>query len=619
MSLVKVRDPRVEINAERTKVVYECSREAQRLFVSSTNPSSSAILFNIRPPQGVIIDRTMEIDLQLTLTFTGTCSAGGKLINIGTSSAGGDSIRFLPFTQICTSATATINNSSVNFVPYQCNGLYRCISDADLNSFFSLTGSMPDQYQQYFDATTLGVNRNPMISYGVNSYMQTRASLYYNVVSNAVDATSAVVQVEISEPIMIPPFLYGKNGQMRCGLANIQTLDINFVLGNLQRFWSHCNVSGAVTSTISAVSAVVNKANMLLTYISPYQDNRVEMDKHYLYQNYRVVPYKSTNQATSLAAGSSATLALGAQTYGSIPSKLFIFVEVIDANKSLTTADAFAYISQLTITWNNRTNLLASASAMQLYKMSIENGLNMSFAQWQTYVGSIIIVDVAKDIGLDNFESVGMLKQIQYQVQATFTNPSNYNGLAGVAISYNLVCIPIFSGYVAIKWGECQVVDGDLTQQDIMLAMTSPDVRYAKYNAQQIFNGGSFWDDAWSGIKNVGRKTYDFGRKAYDAGRDVVSGIRKGVDVLRPALSLIPGANTALGAYDLANSALKSVGVGQQGGYGIGGMTIGGRKMQDRRYRPKLNKGGLILGGNGKYIQNADKSILEKRLARHNL
>ena len=603
-----------EINTQRSKLVYECSRQAQQTFVAANNPSTSAILFNIRPPQAVLVDRTIEVDLKLQLVFTGT-SGSGNLINVNSligTSAWTDAVRFLPFSQICTSATANINNTQVSFIPYQCNGLYRCISDSDLNSYFSMTGGMPDQFQSYGDATSLGQNRNPFAAYGENPYFQTRGSLFYT--ATGLSGTAATIIVEISEPIMLPPFLYGHQGQMKPALANIQTLDLNFVLGNLQRFWSHDNSAGAVGGphVITNIVANVVSANALVTFITPYDDNRVDLQKAYIYQNFNVVPYLSTSTAT-LAGGSAATLALGSQSYGSIPSKLYIWAEDTNSTKSVNTSDSFAYIQSLSITWDNRTGLLASATPMQLYKMSVANGLNMSFAQWQSFCGSVIVVDVAKDLGLDNLECPGMLKQIQFLLQATISNPANYpSGLINATRTYNLVVVPVFPGYIAIRNGSAESVVGDLTANDVIIAKTSPDIRYARYNHQQMFSGGGIFGDLWSGIKDIYQ-----GVKKY--GRPVVDAFGKALDSVAPLAQLNPALASAYGVargiHSGADQGLRLAGLSRKmGGMSVGGMPIGGMIAGGRRH-PRQHRR-HIRGGCSDCVGSETQSIMERRLNR---
>jgi hypothetical protein len=72
-----------------------------------------------------------------------------------------------------------------------------------------------------------------------------------------------------------------------------------------------------------------------------------------------------------------------------IPDKLIVFVRKIPGNLKCTDTDSYATIKNISITFNNQAGLLSTMTQEQLYRNSINSGLNMS---WDEFCGSTITV-----------------------------------------------------------------------------------------------------------------------------------------------------------------------------------------------------------------------------------
>jgi len=75
---------------------------------------------------------------------------------------------------------------------------------------------------------------------------------------------------------------------------------------------------------------------------------------------------------------------------GCIPSHVFIFARPQPSSHTRFTADAFLAIDKISITCMNKTGILSGFTQQQLYNISVENGVNMSWGQWSRRVGSIL-------------------------------------------------------------------------------------------------------------------------------------------------------------------------------------------------------------------------------------
>ena len=103
----------------------------------------------------------------------------------------------------------------------------------------------------------------------------------------------------------------------------------------------------------------------------------------------------------------------------------------------MITTDTFAQINTVSITWDNRNGLLASALSTDLYTMSVKNGLQDSFPAWAQYSGSVLCVEMGSDIGLLDGQAPGMAGQFQLNVQCNYTN------ISAASINYQLYVVPI--------------------------------------------------------------------------------------------------------------------------------------------------------------------------------
>ena len=96
----------------------------------------------------------------------------------------------------------------------------------------------------------------------------------------------------------------------------------------------------------------------------------------------------------------------------SIPEKVYIYCRPsntsLGGNAAFTTPDTFLRITGLNITWGNRIGLFSTYTERDLLKCAQSNGSKQDYHSWALYrQGSLMIVDVAKDIGLNEGQASG--------------------------------------------------------------------------------------------------------------------------------------------------------------------------------------------------------------------
>lgn len=293
----------------------------------------------------------------------------------------------------------------------------------------------------------------------------------------------------VTEPLFTSPLAW--KGQTS-GLAGVSVLNVNAVMSDLTRCWSH-NPSGNTFSTITA--SFYQAPELLITTLTPNDVVAPYLSqKEYIYgyDNYQF--YSSS--VGSVSAGASTTAISNTIVLNSIPRRVYIYFRQQNLDQDYTTSDVFGSISAVTINWNNNAGLLSAASAQQLHQISVKNGCDISWPEWNQFCGSVLALDWGKDIGCDVLEAPSVLLQNQLQVQATFTNPS------ANAINYTMYLVTVQDGVAIIKGNNCVVQTGILSKSDVLNAKGHV-VR--PYDRMSVAFGAGIFDSIKNALSSVGR------------------------------------------------------------------------------------------------------------------
>lgn len=496
---VRVLDPVMSINPQRKLAVVSGAKQTTYYQNITQSWSQSQITYSVTPSSNCVVDTRMFLKWTVQFVFAGT-DLGSPLLQLGLN----DSIRAYPISQVINSANMTINGSSVSITLSDMIGaLAHYINLQEEMNSLSGTATMLDQFQQYDDWKIYGSGRNPMAYYGENSFFPSRGAINTTVVSNT--NTAATVNVEIIEPVFLPPCQWGR--QSHPGFAGIQNFTLQLNLGNLTRMWSHNSAARAFTSMSATLLANPELHYRVLT---PNQDIQPYDPSHpYAYPCFNLVP-QSTNVG-SVASGASLSASTGVVTLHSIPSRFYLFVRRRNEDQDYTTSDVFARIDKVQISWNNRDAVLGAATNHDLYEIAVKNGLQDSYPQFSNYNGSVCCFEFGRDIGLDPNESVGLGGNYQLQCQVTFKNMSNSS------INYSIYIVPVIPQIFVLQGSNASLLTNLITEEDIKMARESSatlDYLDGEEPFGGIVIGGSFLGKIWSGIKKgakwVGKKAVPF-------------------------------------------------------------------------------------------------------------
>jgi hypothetical protein len=166
-------------------------------------------------------------------------------------------------------------------------------------------------------------------------------------------------------------------------------------------------------------------------------------------------------------------------------------------------------VSGLNITFNNVSGLLTSYSQNDLYMMSRRNGSQQTWSEFRGIVtnrfkteyagiGSIIVIDPVRDLGLSDFLSSGSLGQFSFQATVTYDKilGHTYGEATTTATADQFQAMEIsticnYGGILINDKGSSSTMSGLLTKQAVLEAKSgnNPTVNYEEI---QQMTGGNY-------------------------------------------------------------------------------------------------------------------------------
>ena len=612
LDISKCIDPRMDFAQKRDYMVMTGISDNLSTVLVSQDNNMSNVSFIINAPQlGSVLDRKILIKWYVQLVFTGTNTGPNNLLSIGVN----DALRANPMSAACSSIYANLNGVQFStLLGDYVQPMSRYFSKDIQDSYSSTSPSMPDQFGTYADYSLLGLNRNPLALFGDNASQCPRGSYTYEVVANT--STSATVKVSFAEWFRLSPFLFDQEAD-EAGLVGVQNLRIQQQIGCIQRIWSHAYDPDINISSITA--SFYQNPEIHYTFLQPNQASvPYDVSKSYIYPYTNILAFPFTS-ASTYTRGSGSTRTASNITMSSIPERIYLFMPETKTNltnpaSAWVYSDAFASISNVNITFGAKAGILGPASQEQLYEFSLKNGLQMSYPAFKTYSGSVIALELGKDIPLDNLLAPGTSGNFSMQVTVTFNNPQiSTNPTPNVnAMNYDLYVVTMTAGTLVARGANYSQYEGLLSVADVVASMAEVD-HSSKYMRQDIIYGHGFASSAGDFFKSVYNRVIkpaaDVGKSALSAAahaalpaaKDLVGDLGK--KVLDAGLS---AAKKSAGRK--LKRALKRDDDGEDMGLSSLGMGSGGRLDgagllswlglgMDQGKRKKKRHGGAVSGG----------------------
>ncbi len=467
--------------------------------LTATSVSNNNIIWNIIPSSfDALIDKRWCAEIDVTFTIVSP-DYGQPLYN--SFLTGLASLRAYPLNNCISNVNLSINNIST--FQQQTNLMIQAAQRINefqdqINGQLSTAPSQPDTVYNYNLYSTGTINA--MRGYADSSFHDFGRGAYqpYSVSSTS-SHTALTIAYKFAEYISCPMLLMA--GEAEQGLTKNTQLQLQLQLANLTNMLSYNATSlGAWTS----VAANINSATLLFNQYNGDIFTRVPEVLTY--------PYKVPSNVYTTAIGNvtgGSTFSVQAQNIQltSLPNKCYMWVGRANSTRDYTTSDSFANITSLSVQFDNRSGLLSSASDKQLYQISRDNGLQMSWPQWKSFVGSVMVIDFSKDLGLSSDVAPGVsnfASNFSCQITGVNLDPS-------VTWNMQLNIVFVSDAVMTVSNSNAITQQSMFTREDVLRAKEFPQVPNDKQRPQI---GSGFLSDVHdfvkknklvSGVLNVGK------------------------------------------------------------------------------------------------------------------
>ena len=472
MDLVKVIDPKVNIkgDVEKNHLVFVGGERVTYTISSadSWDDNMTNAAWSIVPPSDkTIIDRNVKIRAYLQIVVD-------EPLDIGTH----DAFRQLPLSSVVDVTQVQINGESISDNTGNILHAMMCYGNTaeDRDAHLSESPAMPDAFQEYSDQLDVGNARSPLNAYG-ETYSETpRGGFEYEISEDF-----KTIKCVVTEPLFLSPFQQYQD--MDEGFINVNSLRVSLRFKSaLDRVLSHAFSSNLPQPT-TVTTTFYRRPELLVNYITPSITQQLP--------ELQVLPYNQMQQYVqnmpAVAPGVGGVSVISDTIRLSvIPEKIYLFCAHKESSKGFKVSDSFLSIEKVNLSWGNQSGLFASATPQQLYRLSRENGLNMSYPGFSNYRGSVVCLRMGKDIGLQANESPGVNGSYNIQVELTVKNTGTQSF---DPTFYMCVCN---NGTFSIGANSARASIGNLTG-DMVLAARAGSAEMGYHEAFAGGKGGKFF------------------------------------------------------------------------------------------------------------------------------
>ena len=574
--------------------------------------SASQHTYNIYvPSENVYVGRDIRWTSTAQFQMTLTNNTGAAIPVGGVIATAGLDWAFAPFplTQMVSTTSVTINDTTsvintqdvltqvLRLTDYKANRLQRtCPTMLDTfasydDAFGSLSNPLASvtdnkdhdnrpngEYSRWNYTDNNGVVGATYVSNGVTVNITADQSVVVGGATPLANGGSVVLYVSLTstEKLVVSPFIFAEQHQEETGLFGINNIQVILNMNS--------SVARAIRSTTRNGRAISNVAlntgapvgafqNSILNvqFFTPSLDVPLPPKSVVPYMEFpRYITTVSQNFAPAGTNDDTQLVQSQTITLPQIPDLLIIYAKpqtyLQTDGDFLMPLDTEA-ASALTVNFDNFSGLLSSATAEQLYTMSVENGLDMDWDTWRgigrsaaggytaagsltahtpggkvPLVGGALILKPSKDLTLQTGQAPSLVGNftLQFNIRLRNTLPRAVNGVQLFVITAN-------SGFFESIRGSSRIIKGVLSEQDIISAPAVSGV-VARSSLVRMVGGLSF-----GSLANAFNKA----KEIYEQTKPIVSGV----------VSMLPSEGT-IGQIKSGAQAI---------GYGTGGGT-GGRK-----------------------------------------
>lgn len=500
---VLVRDSR--INDITSKLTYGVQRgpssdtyqQFPAVAITSTNQT-----FNVQvPSQSTVINREVLWDSTVHFTVNITNVATGQRVFKYGSQEG---FQPFPLNSLITTMSADINNTKVSHeIQNTLPALLRLNDTKHLKKYNGMSPILPDMYYQKYSDANQNVN-NPLGGIGDaghdNDYIprgahpitavlqRYNAGAWVNVETDGAtpltleslsEGLAVVYRVEIvasfTEPLFLSPFIFGDPDYNRQGFVGINALSLNINTDvSCKRFWAVGAPDTEVYTVSLGTQAQPNgftNSRLLMNFLTTQDTDLISPENVVPFHDFK--PYLSfSNGMPVITNGSTGTVVSQNIQINQIPDYFIVMVRKPLANMTVRDSSYFLPIKSVSINFSNTSGLLSSATPQDLYRISVENGSTQNWYEFNgeamngvnsvNTMGSLLVLNPAKNLSLPSTLSCGSIGQFTFQITMQVKNTTGAN------LSPEICIICVNSGIFSTLAGNSTIYTGVLTREIVV-------------------------------------------------------------------------------------------------------------------------------------------------------
>jgi hypothetical protein len=538
---VLIKDARIaDITSQEVYGVISGGSQSTQQQIAATSASSSSIVFQVQvPSENIVIDRNVlfQTNLSIDIAINNPVPAGQLALDYGQT----DAFQVFPLNSLFTTSSCTINNTNVSANTQDIFAqITRMNSARELYRYNSTSPSLPDSQWGVFSDGVDATN-NPLGGFANNSLdldFDPRGAFpavinvqHYNngalvddsLVSLGANATGerwlVNVSTTITEPLFgLSPFTWCDPEFSSQGILGVNNMSLVFNIdASCKRVWS---TSNDYISGISIANNSFQNSQLLFTYLSLQPTDVVSTKNVCPYMDY---PRFISNTTQALPAWDPA---LGAQPQifkltsnsiqlNQVPDKMIIVARLPMSQQTWANTSSFLAIENIVCNFNNQSGILASATQVDLWKMSMRNGSSQNFNEFfgeasvnngqgtGTYIpttGAMLVLNPTIDFGLPNYLSAGSQGNFNFQFNLSVYNQFPY------PVTPELVLICVNSGIMVTSQGVSNLYTGMLTKELVLKTNESTEVDPISTIEYQRLVGGKVCNMPLTALHKIHKK-----------------------------------------------------------------------------------------------------------------
>ena len=472
---------------------------------ANSSSNNSTIVFNITPNSpNNIVDRCFIIENKFRLTNFNAVSAevGGADPKASPFEDffKGQNVALRSFSNIVATTSLSINGLTITQETRYLHHVFtHFLKPEEQNKFQTLTPSLAcGDYVQDYNVSANSVYSELAERQGSSPYRQGRGLHNFNVVgfggNNGWDG--GFVEFTSYDLVTMSPLVH--DSQLFPGFTNCTSLQLSFTLQNLQRILANNRYAGGA---ITGFDVQISESYVHLTEITMPVYMSIPPSVSLSYYDIQ----RQTSGQVAVQPKATATIRSNTYQLNTIPSRIIVYVKeqessvyggnvanlpvgdkvnyqnAIDTMTSIP--DCYGAIENIEINFNNSNSLLSSASQAQLFQLSSRNGVDLTFQEFigrsketgrinlyvpgqeeqeTPLVGSILCLDMGRDLPQDPTSIPATSCNSNFSVQVRFNNPSER------AITYELTILYVYAGVLVISPGSAFKYNSLLTRDEVL-------------------------------------------------------------------------------------------------------------------------------------------------------